>query len=129
MLPTDKTLNQDLVRSRRDHSTLYVSLELSRSSWLVTSLSPNSEPKRSCLGRASCGFTGRGAWRLARKRWNPAKSHCSKERTRTGGEEAATLRLCWALTARFAGDLALAFLAKGGVTFSGGILPRIVEFC
>jgi len=46
-----------------------------------------------------------------------------------GGEEAATLRLCWALTARFAGDLALAFLAKGGVTFSGGILPRIVEFC
>ena len=28
-----------------------------------------------------------------------------------------------------AGDLALAFLAKGGVTFSGGILPRIVEFC
>jgi glucokinase len=46
-----------------------------------------------------------------------------------GGAEAATLRLCWALTARFAGDLALAFLAKGGVTFSGGILPRIVDFC
>jgi glucokinase len=45
------------------------------------------------------------------------------------GEEAATLRMCWALTARFAGDLALAFLAKGGVTFSGGILPRIGEFC
>jgi glucokinase len=44
-------------------------------------------------------------------------------------EEAATLRLCWTLTARFAGDLALAFLAKGGVTFSGGILPRIVKFC
>jgi glucokinase len=44
-------------------------------------------------------------------------------------EEAATLRLCWTLTARFASDLALAFLAKGGVTFSGGILPRIVEFC
>ena len=46
-----------------------------------------------------------------------------------GGEEAATLRLCWTLTARFAGDLALAFLAKGGVAFSGGILPRIVESC
>ena len=46
-----------------------------------------------------------------------------------GGEEAATLRLCWTLTARFAGDLALAYLAKGGVTFSGGILPRIVAFC
>jgi glucokinase len=46
-----------------------------------------------------------------------------------GGEEAATLRLCWALTARFAGDLALAFLAKGGVAFAGGILPRIAKFC
>jgi glucokinase len=46
-----------------------------------------------------------------------------------GGEEAATLRLCWALAARFAGDLALAFLATGGVTFAGGILPRIVKFC
>lgn len=44
------------------------------------------------------------------------------------GEEALTLRLCWTLAARFAGDLALAFLAKGGVTFSGGILPRIVDF-
>lgn len=46
-----------------------------------------------------------------------------------GGSEAATLRLCWRLVARFAGDLALAFLARGGVTFSGGILPRIVDFC
>jgi glucokinase len=45
------------------------------------------------------------------------------------GEEARTLRLCWTLTGRFAGDLALAFLAKGGVTLAGGILPRIVNFC
>ncbi len=45
------------------------------------------------------------------------------------GEEAETLRLCWMLTGRFAGDLALAFLATGGVTFAGGILPRILEFC
>src|ERR1700730_7124297 len=43
MRPTDKTRNQDLARRQGDHSTLYVSLELSRSSWLVTSLSPNSE--------------------------------------------------------------------------------------
>jgi hypothetical protein len=43
MRPTDKTRNQDLARSQGDHSTLYVSLELSRSSWLVTSLSPNSD--------------------------------------------------------------------------------------
>jgi glucokinase len=46
-----------------------------------------------------------------------------------GGEEAATLRLCWVLAARFAGDLALAYLAKGGVTLAGGILPRIMQFC
>ena len=39
------------------------------------------------------------------------------------------MRLCWTLTGRFAGDLALAFLAKGGVTFAGGILPRILDFC
>ena len=42
MRPTDKTPNQDLARSQGDHSTLYVSLELSRST-LVTSLSPNSD--------------------------------------------------------------------------------------
>jgi len=42
MRPTDKTRNQDLARSQGD-STLYVSLELSRSSWLVTPLSPNSD--------------------------------------------------------------------------------------
>jgi transposase len=40
---TGKTRNQDLARSQGDHSSLYVSLELSRSSWLVTSLSPNSD--------------------------------------------------------------------------------------
>ena len=43
MRPTDETRNQDLPRSPGDHSTLYVSLELSRSTWLVTSLSPNSD--------------------------------------------------------------------------------------
>jgi glucokinase len=48
---------------------------------------------------------------------------------RPDGPEAATLRLCWQLAARFAGDLALAFLAKGGVTLSGGVLPRITAFC
>jgi glucokinase len=42
------------------------------------------------------------------------------------GEEACTLRLFWRLIGRFAGDLALAFLARGGVTLGGGILPRIL---
>jgi glucokinase len=52
-----------------------------------------------------------------------------KARAEQRGTEAATLRHCWRLLARFAGDIALAFLAKGGVTFSGGILPRITDFC
>ena len=52
-----------------------------------------------------------------------------KAKADPAGEEARTLRLCWALTGRFAGDLALAFLAMGGVTFAGGILPRILDFC
>ncbi len=44
------------------------------------------------------------------------------------GLEADTVRLFWRLAARFAGDMTLAFLATGGVTFSGGVLPRLVEF-
>ncbi|MCI0465631.1 MAG: glucokinase [Beijerinckiaceae bacterium] len=50
-------------------------------------------------------------------------------RAQPQGQEAATLRHCWRFVARFAGDLALVFLAKGGVTLSGGVLPRIVDFC
>jgi hypothetical protein len=53
MRPTDKTHNNYLGRSQGDHSTLYVSLELSRSSWLVTSLSPNSD-KMSKHSIAAC---------------------------------------------------------------------------
>lgn len=44
------------------------------------------------------------------------------------GEEARTLGMIWTLTARCAGDLTLNLLAKGGVTFSGGILPRLTAF-
>ena len=43
------------------------------------------------------------------------------------GAEADTVRLFWRLVARFAGDMALGSLARGGVTLSGGILPRIIE--
>lgn len=42
--------------------------------------------------------------------------------------EARTLRAFWILVGRFAGSLALGFVAKGGVTLSGGILKRIVDF-
>ena len=42
-------------------------------------------------------------------------------------EDADTVRLFWRLAARFAGDMTMAFLATGGVTFSGGVLPRLVD--
>lgn len=44
------------------------------------------------------------------------------------GDEAQTLRAFWRLVARFAGDLALTCLARGGVILSGGVLPRIAGF-
>ncbi len=44
------------------------------------------------------------------------------------GEEAASLRLFWRIVARFAGDMGVAFVATGGVTLAGGVLPRIVDF-
>jgi glucokinase len=92
------------------------------------------------LGRVSAEtiLSGPGLMRLHRARCLAAGEAAAESseialieraHAQPGGAEAATLRLCWALTARFAGDLALAFLAKGGVIFSGGILPRIVDFC
>ena len=44
------------------------------------------------------------------------------------GEEAVSLRLYWRIVARFAGDMAVTFVATGGVTLSGGVLPRVVDF-
>jgi glucokinase len=44
-----------------------------------------------------------------------------------GAEEIATIRLFWRLIARLSGDLALTFMAYGGISLSGGILPRIVD--
>lgn len=44
------------------------------------------------------------------------------------GSEAQTLRLIWSLAARYAGDFALSLLATGGITFSGGVLPRLTAF-
>jgi glucokinase len=43
------------------------------------------------------------------------------------GFEADSIRHFWRITGRFAGDMALVFLARNGVTLSGGILPRIIE--
>jgi glucokinase len=48
--------------------------------------------------------------------------------TEPKGEEAASVRLYWHIVARFAGDMAVTFVATGGVTLSGGVLPRVVDF-
>jgi len=52
----------------------------------------------------------------------------TRAHTYPNGEAAATLRLFWRLVARFAGDMALTFLARGGVTLAGGVLPKITSF-
>jgi glucokinase len=44
------------------------------------------------------------------------------------GEAAASLSLYWRIVARFAGDMAVTFVATGGVTLAGGVLPRVVDF-
>jgi len=44
------------------------------------------------------------------------------------GDEAESLRLYWSIVARFSGDMAVTFVATGGVTLSGGVLPRVVSF-
>jgi glucokinase len=44
------------------------------------------------------------------------------------GEEAKSLRLFWRIVGRLAGDMAVVFVAFGGVTLAGGVLPRIVDF-
>ena len=44
------------------------------------------------------------------------------------GEAAASLRLYWRIVARFAGDMAVTFVATGGLTLAGGVLPRVVDF-
>ena len=40
-------------------------------------------------------------------------------------QAAETVRLFWRQIARFAGDMAITYLATGGVTLAGGILPRL----
>ncbi len=44
------------------------------------------------------------------------------------GEEAKSLQMFWRIVGRLAGDVAVAFVAFGGVTLAGGVLPRIVDF-
>lgn len=94
---------------------------------------------RGALGRvtAETVLSGPGLIRLHRARCLAAGEPppefdeivlLERARAEPKGDEARTLAAIWLLLARFAGDLALAFLAKGGVTFSGGVLPRILPF-
>lgn len=56
-----------------------------------------------------------------------AASQITKAGLDAEGLEREVLRLLWRLAARFSGDMALAFSARGGVTLAGGILPRLVS--
>jgi len=40
-------------------------------------------------------------------------------------EEAKSIALYWRIIARFAGDMGVTFVATGGVTLAGGVLPRM----
>ena len=42
-------------------------------------------------------------------------------------EEALTVSMFWRIIARFAGDMGVTFVATGGVTLAGGVLPRILD--
>ena len=68
-------------------------------------------------------FTSRG---LVASHTDPA-TIVERARADWHGEEADTVKLFWRLVARYAGDMTMAFLATGGVTFSGGVLPRLID--
>lgn len=81
-------------------------------------------------------FSGRGMLRLHKARFSARglvapgydeKRLVAQALADHAGEDAATVRLFWRLAARFAGDMTMAFMATGGVTFSGGVLPRLVD--
>ena len=60
---------------------------------------------------------------------HPPEARTAAEITAAGlagpGDEREALALLWRIAGRFAGDMAIAFLARGGVTLAGGVLPRI----
>ena len=74
------------------------------------------------LHRARCAATGAAAPGL------DEAGMVEQALAQPDGAEALTLRLIWMLVARYAGDFALDLLATGGVTFSGGVLPRLAAF-
>ncbi|ACB96483.1 glucokinase [Beijerinckia indica] len=96
---------------------------------------------REPLGRISAEslLSGPGLLRLHRARLTMVKHPPEKAIQDVGvlieqahknevGEEAATVRLFLSLLARFSSDMAVTFVSRGGVTFAGGILPRLIDF-
>ena len=80
-------------------------------------------------------FSGPGLLRLHRARFSARglMAPAYDEKVLVGramadhySEDADTVRLFWRLAARFAGDMTMAFMATGGVTFCGGVLPRLI---
>ena len=64
MHPTGLYPEQDPARDRHPQATLYASLELSRSTWLVTSLAPDSRkivPVHGCE-TPICAYAATGTW-------------------------------------------------------------------
>ena len=79
------------------------------------------------LGQTRLGQTRLGQTRLGQPPQCLTAAQITKAGVHAQGLERESLRLLWALVARFSGDMALAFFARGGVTLAGGVLPRIVS--
>jgi glucokinase len=62
---------------------------------------------------------------LGRSPLRLAAAEITRGGLRAEGDERAALRLLWRMAARFSGDMAITFVARGGVTLAGGVLPRI----
>jgi glucokinase len=89
----------------------------------VTAETVISGPGLERLYGARLAASGRARQRLTAAEITLAglRQHAADE----AGDARETLRLFWKLAARFAGDMAIAFMARGGVTLAGGVLPRI----
>ena len=86
----------------------------------VTAEAVLSGPGLARLHRARMRLAGQGETSLG-----PAEI-VARALAQPSGPESESVRHFWRLLGRFAGDMALTFLTRGGVFLSGGIIPRIV---
>ena len=109
------------VRSRRKNIALWPHLE--RAHGRITSESVISGAGLARVHRARMMAKGLADPHSTRRRLSPRRRWPTRQ-----GEAATSLRLYWRIVARFAGDMAVTFVATGGVTLAGGVLPRVVDF-